>query len=174
MVTVAVGTVMMAARMTVVPVDTRSDSLDRSYSLFPCADTFLDTAPSFRRLFQFGTNSSQSRIQNYTLPISLHLYTRCTLRTDTIPYLLNPDFRNFSFSRTLPGRNTNSTEVSRPLACQNIALRTSGSPLERSKRLPRSAPDLPSSAAFVLRTTSTTTNNRLQRQKKKTHLKVVT
>ena len=170
--TVAVGTVTMAARMTVVPMDTRSDSPERSYSLFPCADTFLDIAPSFRRLFQFGTNSSQSRIQNYTLPISLHLYTRCTLRTDTIPYLLNPDFRNFLFSRTLLGRNTNSMEVFRPLACQNIALRTSGSPLERSKRLPRSAPDLPSSAAFVLRTTSTTTN-RLRRQKK-THLKVVT
>lgn len=153
--TVAAGTVTMAARMTVVPMDTRSDSLDRSYSLFPCVDTFLDTAPSFRRLFQFGTNSSQSRIQNYTLPISLHLYTRCTLRTDTIPYLLNPDFRNFLFSRTLPGRNTNSMEVFRHLACH-----------------PRSAPDLPSSAAFVLRTTSTTTN-RLRRQKK-THLKVVT
>ena len=139
---------------------------------FRASILFLTLRLRFGSLFQFGTNSSQSRIQNYTLPISLHLYTRCALRTDTIPYLLNPDFRNFLFSRTLPGRNTNNMEVFRHLACQNIALRTSGSPLERSKRLPRSAPDLPSSTAFVLRTTSTTTNR--HRRQKKTHLKVVT
>ena len=117
-------------------------------------DTSLDTAPSSPNLCPFCTNFVQTRIQNYTLPTSPRRYIRCTLRTDTIPCSLNPDFRNFWSWRTAKDRNTNKTEVSRPLACQNSALRRLDARQGNSARLLESLPDPPSVAASTTSATS--------------------
>ena len=145
--------------------DTGLDSPDRSYSLFPSADTSPDTATSSPNQCPFRTNFVQTRIQNYTLPTSLRRYIRYTLRTDTIPCSLNPDFHNFWSWRTAKDRNTNRTEVSRPLACRNSALRRLGARRGHSARLLESLPDPPSAAA----STTSATSDPLGKKRRKKH-----
>ena len=142
--------------------DTGLDSPDRSYSLFSCDYTFVDTGRYFPNPHLSSTNFVRVRIQNHGLPTSLRLCTRYTRQPDTIPYSPTLDFCNFSSLRTASDRNTNRTEVYRLQSCRNSAPRTSGLTRESPRRLLESPQGSPSAVA-------STTRSKGKKREKKTH-----
>jgi len=151
---------MEAATVHLAKKDTGLDSLDRSYSLFPCDYTFVDTVRSSPNPHLSRTNFVRVRIQNHALSTSLRLCTRYTRHPDTIPYSPNLDFCNFSSLRNASDRNTNNTASLLP--CRNSAPRTSGLTRESSRRLLESSQASPSAVA-------STTRSKGKKRVKKSH-----